>query len=107
MCIRDRSGTVSSDGAHFAGYPFAAGVEILDTDSSGGYARIYPSRLVGVKLPSEHVRYYTLDSSGCIDRLILDEATGLSLIHIYLSRLRRTFTRALPSSMRALTTAGR
>ena len=65
-------------------------MEILDTDSSGGYARIYPSRLVGVKLPSEHVRYYTLDSSGCIDRLILDEATGDTLDYVYLTSANST-----------------
>ena len=90
LSTKSLSGTVSSDGAHFAGYPFAAGVEILDTDSSGGYARIYPSRLVGVKLPSEHVRYYTLDSSGCIDRLILDEATGDTLDYVYLTSANST-----------------
>ena len=90
LSTKSLSGTVSSDGAHFAGYPFATGVEILDTDSSGGYARIYPSRLVGVKLPSEHVRYYTLDSSGCIDRLILDEATGDTLDYVYLTSANST-----------------
>lgn len=90
LSTKSLSGTVSSDGAHFAGYPFAAGVEILDTDSSGGYARIYPSRLAGVKLPSEHVRYYTLDSSGCIDRLILDEATGDTLDYVYLTSANST-----------------
>lgn len=90
LSTKSLSGTVSSDGAHFAGYPFAAGVEILDTDSSGGYTRIYPSRLAGVKLPSEHVRYYTLDSSGCIDRLILDEATGDTLDYVYLTSANST-----------------
>ena len=90
LSTKSLSGTVSSDGAHFAGYPFATGVEILDTDSSGGYARIYPSRLAGVKLPSEHVRYYTLDSSGCIDRLILDEATGDTLDYVYLTSANST-----------------
>lgn len=60
------------------------------TVSSDGYARIYPSRLAGVKLPSEHVRYYTLDSSGCIDRLILDEATGDTLDYVYLTSANST-----------------
>lgn len=90
LSAKSLSGTVSSDGARFAGYTFAAGVEILDTDSSGGYARVYPSRLAGVKLPSENVRYYTLDSSGCIDRLILDEATGDTLDYVYLTSANST-----------------
>ena len=73
---RSLSGTVNSAGTRFAGYSFADGVEILDTDGDGGYARIYPSRLAGYSLTDDDVLFYTLDSSGSIDCLILDEATG-------------------------------
>ena len=73
---RSLSGTMNSAGTRFAGYSFADGVEILDTDGDGGYARIYPSRLAGYSLTDDDVLFYTLDSSGSIDRLILDEATG-------------------------------
>ena len=79
------SGTISQDGTSFAGYDFAAGVEILDTDSSGGYARIYPSRLAGERLNAEDVAYYTLDADGAIDRLILDEATGDTRSYVYIT----------------------
>ena len=73
------SGNVSSDGTSFAGYDFASDVEILDTDGEGGYARIYPSRLAGATLNSSDVIYYTLNSAGDIDCLILSEATPESI----------------------------
>ena len=79
------SGTVSQDGSSFAGYDFAADVEILDTDDTGGYVRIYPSRLAGERLSASDVIYYTLDEAGDIDRLILDEATGDTLNYIYIT----------------------
>ena len=78
-------GTVSSDGTSLGSYAFADGVEILDTDSEGGYVRIYPSRLTGVKLSGDDVRYYTLNSKGEIDRLILNEVTGDTYQYVYLS----------------------
>ena len=78
-------GTVSKDGASFAGYDFAAGAQILDTDSSGGYVRVYPSRLAGAKLSGEDVRCYTLDASGDIDRLVLHEVTGDTQPYVYVS----------------------
>ena len=60
-------------------------MEILDTDSEGGYVRIYPSRLAGETLRGDDVCYYTLNASGEIDRLILNEVTGDTLSYIYLS----------------------
>ena len=72
---RSLSGTVNSAGTRFAGYSFADNVDILDTDSDGGYARIYPSRLAGYSLTDDDVLFYSLDSTGSIDCLILDEAT--------------------------------
>lgn len=69
-------GTVSKDETGIGTYSFAAGVQILDTDDNGGYARIYPSRLAGIKLSGDDVRYYTLNAAGEIDRLVLQEVTG-------------------------------
>jgi len=80
------SGTVSSDGTTFAGYTFSDSAEILDTDSSGGYKRIYPSRLAGAKLTEADVRYYTVDETGKIDRMILNEATGDSYTYVLLTK---------------------
>ena len=85
LSVKKLEGTVSKDGTSFAGYEFAAGVQILDTDGNGGYARIYPSRLAGAKLTKEDVRYYTLDASGKIDRMVLQEVTGDTQPYIYLS----------------------
>ena len=85
LSSRSLTGTVSSDGTRFAGYDFAADAEILDTDSEGGYVRIYPSRLAGSKLTSDNVRYYTLDENGDIDHLILEEATGDTRTYVYVT----------------------
>lgn len=70
------SGTVNSAATKLGTLDFADNVEILDTDSDGGYVRIYPSRLAGVKLSGDDVRYYELDKNGDICRMILDEVTG-------------------------------
>ena len=78
-------GSVSKDGSSFAGHDFADGVQILDTDENGGYARIYPSRLAGAKLSGDDVRYYSLDANGDIDRLVLHEVTGDTWEYVYVS----------------------
>lgn len=85
MQSKSLSGKVSSDGSSFAGYDFADDVEILDTDGEGGYARIYPSRLAGETLQSDDVIYYTLNSQGEIDCLILSNVTGDTAEYVYLS----------------------
>ena len=79
------SGKVNAGGTSFGGYAFADGVEILDVDENGGYARIYPSRIAGVTLDKEDVRYYTLDENGDIDRLILSEVTGDTVDYVYVT----------------------
>lgn len=80
-------GTVSEDGGSFAGYDFAAGVQILDTNGSGGCVRVYPSRLAGVRLSGEDVCCYTLDAAGDIDRLILQNVTGDTEAYVYVSQV--------------------
>lgn len=83
---RSLSGTVNSAGTRFSGYSFADNVEILDTDGDGGYARIYPSRLAGYSLTDDDVLFYSLDSSGSIDCLILDEATGDTYTYAFVTQ---------------------
>lgn len=78
-------GTVSKDGTGVGTYKFAAGVQILDTDSSGGYIRVYPSRLAGAKLSGEDVRCYTLNAAGEIDRMVLHNVTGDTQSYVYIS----------------------
>ena len=70
------TGTVSSDGAKLGNVDFAANVEILDTTDDGGYARIYTTRLANKTISGGDVRYYTLDSTGNITSLILNNVTG-------------------------------
>ena len=79
------SGKVNAGGTSFGGYAFADGVEILDVDENGGYARIYPSRIAGVTLDKEDVRYYSLDENSDIDRLILSEVTGDTVDYVYVT----------------------
>ena len=76
---------MSKDGTGFAGYRFAAGAQILDTDDNGGYARIYPSRLAGARLAGDDVRYYTLNAAGEIDRMVLQDVTGDTAPYVYVS----------------------
>ena len=78
-------GTVSKDGTGVGTYRFAAGAQILDTDDSGGYARVYPSRLAGAGLSGEDVRYYTLNAAGEIDRMVLHNITGDTQPYVYVS----------------------
>ena len=78
-------GTVSKDGTGVGNYKFAAGAQILDTDENGGSARVYPSRLTGVRLSGDDVRYYTLNAAGEIDRLVLRNVTGDTWNYVYVS----------------------
>lgn len=71
------TGQISSDATQIGSYKFAKDVEIIDVNYAGGFAKLYPNRLAGSSLTSSHdVRYYTLDSDGAVDRLILNNITG-------------------------------
>lgn len=69
------SGKVNSEGTKIGSTPLADGVEILDVYEGSG-TRIFPSRLAGITLNKDMVLYYTLNGSGEIDRLILEDVTG-------------------------------
>lgn len=69
------SGKVNAAGTKLGSYPFADGVEILDVSGEYG-VRVYPSRLAGLNLSSSQVRYYSLNSRGEVDQLILNDVTG-------------------------------
>ena len=69
------SGKVSDDGAELGDYVFAPDASILDVaDGQGAVYR--PERLAGVALSSGAVRYYSLNSQGEIDQMILENVTG-------------------------------
>lgn len=69
------TGTVSNDGTRLDRYSFAENIQILDVSDACGTV-LYPSRLAGMTLTGDMVRYYSLNSLGQIDTLILEEATG-------------------------------
>ena len=79
------SGTVNRDGTSLAGFRFAENIEILDTDSEGGCARIYSGRLAGTTLKEENVIGYTLNQEGNIDHLFLRNATGDTYKYVYIT----------------------
>ena len=70
------SGAFNSGSTALGGTALAEDVEILDTTGEGMAGTIRPSRLSGVTLANDDVRYYTTNEAGEIDRLILDNVTG-------------------------------
>ena len=77
-------GRFSEDGRTFGEIPLARDVQILDAGVHGAAALLRPERLAGVTLRQEDVRYYTRNSAGEIDNLILDNATGDAWTYAYL-----------------------
>ena len=76
--IDDRrvNGTINANATALGAAALADDVEILDTTSEGVAGTVRPSRLSGVTLSERDVRYYTTNSAGQIDRVILDDVTG-------------------------------
>lgn len=69
------TGKVNASGTKLDKYTFAEDIQILDVSGQYG-AVVYPSRLAGLDLSRDMVRYYSLNSLGQIDTLILKEVTG-------------------------------
>jgi hypothetical protein len=70
------TGLVGDDGKTLGDYALAGDVQILDTNAAGAGAAITPDRIAGVQLGYGDVRYYALNASGEIYRLILRDVTG-------------------------------
>ncbi len=70
------TGRVSADGTRLGSYTLADDVEILDTYETCTPVRVYPSRLAGVNLTGDAVRFYALNAQGEISHLILKDVTG-------------------------------
>lgn len=70
------SGKVNSSATKLGNTPLADDLEILDANADGQAVRLYPSRLAGMQLDSDDVKYCRRNSSGEIDILILNDATG-------------------------------
>ena len=73
---RSISGKVDADATVIGKYEFAPNAEIIDVRSATEILRIYPTRLAGVNLTKEMVRFYATDTAGRITHLILDDVTG-------------------------------
>ena len=69
------SGKVSADATMLGDTPLADDMQIIDTNSSTAM-KIYPSRLSGVELESDDVKFHHKNADGQIDILILNDATG-------------------------------
>ena len=73
---RSVSGTVNENATALGDKALADDVQILDTSTGGVAGTVRPSRLSGTALNALNIRYYTLNESGQIDRLILNDVTG-------------------------------
>ena len=73
---RSVSGTVNENATALGDMALADDVQILDTSTGGVAGTVRPSRLSGTALNALNIRYYTLNESGQIDRLILNDVTG-------------------------------
>ena len=92
------SGTINSDGTALGDSAFADDVQILDTTSEGLAGTISPSRLSGVTLSGSDVKYYTTNSEGKIDRIILNNVTGDLLTYVVLDDVKNLITTATSDS---------
>lgn len=81
------SGKVNSTATKLGDLSFADNVEILDTSSEGTAAAVDASRLSGMSLDSDDIRYYGLNEEGRIEYLILDDVTGDLWTYAYLTNL--------------------
>lgn len=85
LSAKTLDGTVNKAGTALGDRTFAADVQILDTSTTGAWARVYPSRLAGYTLARDDVRYYVTNTSGEITHLILNDATGDTWSFYYLT----------------------
>lgn len=76
--VRQRTLTaaVSADAAHVGQAALSPDAHILDTYGEQSYKSVYPSRLAGVELSGNMVRYYETDEDGTVTSLILNDVTG-------------------------------
>ncbi len=70
------SGKVNAAATSIGPYAFADGIQILETTKNGAYAIVHPSRLAGLTLSNDSIRYYVLDGKGRIRVIILNDVTG-------------------------------
>ncbi len=67
---------VADKNINLSDYKLAENIKILDVNQYGEYSIIYPSRLSNIALSGSDIKYYSLNTSGYIDKLILNNVTG-------------------------------
>lgn len=70
------SGKVNSSATKLGNTALADGIQILDVNKNGLSVKLYPSRLAGMSLDNDDVKFYRKNTAGEIDILILNDATG-------------------------------
>lgn len=70
------TGAVNADASRIGTHPLSPDAEILDTYGDYTFRTVAPSRLAGINLTSDMVRYAQLDDSGAVTALILNDVTG-------------------------------
>jgi len=67
---------VADKNINLSDYKLAENIKILDVNQYGEYSIIYPSRLSNIALSGSDIKYYSLNTAGHIDKLILNNVTG-------------------------------
>lgn len=70
------TGKVDSEGQQIGNLKFAEGIEIIDVTPDGQFTTVFASRLKESTLVYSDVKYYSVDASGQIDKIILNNLTG-------------------------------
>lgn len=70
------TGTVNAAATRLGRLALSPDVEILDTYGEHTAKAVAPSRLAGVELTANMVRWYATDDAGAVTALILDDVTG-------------------------------
>lgn len=70
------SGTVNAAADAIGGQKLSSGCRILETCGTGNVRQVYPSRIAGVRLTADSVRFYAKNEKGEITDLILKDVTG-------------------------------
>ena len=78
------TGRVSADARSIRDIPLAENIRIIDAASDGSAAVIEPSRLAGVQLEDNDVRYWSRNAAGAVEDLILNDVTGDTWTYAYL-----------------------
>lgn len=70
------SGTVNADATRIGSYTLSPDAEILDTYGDYTFRTVPISRLAGVQLTADMVRYAQVEENGAVTALILNDVTG-------------------------------